>query len=79
MLRNALAFVAGMGNDGLDMPIKIKHYGSANFTIVNRNACCELKNGDTLFFEIGDDSPVTIVDVGNQQFGLIKMAMFMEV
>lgn len=66
-------------NDGLDMPIKIKHYGSTNFTIVKKDTPCDLKNGDTLFFEIGDDSPATIVEASNQQFGLIKMAMFMEV
>ena len=38
-----------------------------------------LKNGDTLFFEMSDDAPATIVEVGNQKFGLIRMAMFMEV
>ena len=61
------------------MPIKIKHYGSTNFTIVDKDTHCDLKNGDTLFFEIGDDSPATIVEASNQQYEIIKMAMFMEV
>ena len=66
-------------NDGLNKPIKIKNYSKAEFTPVEKMKPLNLKNGDTLFFEMSDDAPATIVEVGNQKFGLIRMAMFMEV
>ena len=66
-------------NDGLNKPIKIKNYSKAEFTPVEKMKPLNLKNGDTLFFEMSDEVPATIVEVGNQKFGLIRMAMFMEV
>lgn len=65
-------------NDGLDMPIKIRHYGSKNFSNLEKGKVMALKNGDQIFFEVSDEKPAMVVGVGNRSYGLIRMAMYME-
>ncbi len=71
--------VCTLVNDGLEMPIKIKNYGKTEFYSVEKTKYHNLKNGDTLFFEMSEKSPVTFAEVGHKRFGFIRMAMFMEV
>lgn len=66
-------------NDGLDMPIRLMHYKGSNFTLVEKGKEEKLRNGDQIFFEVADDRPAMVVSVGGQSYGLIRMAMYIEV
>lgn len=65
-------------NDGLDMPIRLRHYEGSNFMLIEKGKHVELRNGDQIFFEVADDKPAMIVGVGSQSYGLIRVAMYIE-